>query len=514
MAGYKIQGKTESGAMVDIPLAATYDGSGREISATYAEKTAASHGAAGLMSAADKIKIDGIESGAQKNTVVGVKGNSETNYRTGSINITKGNIGLSNVDNTSDANKPVSTAQQAAIDAAKTAATETAGTNADVKINTHNANTSAHSDIRKEISDIEVKLSNDYDTSAEVDEKISSAISAVTDGAPAAFDTLKEVAQWIENDETGTDALVARVAQNEEDIHDLEENAMKPEDLSAGVTSTSTLSAGANATATAQWDKTNKKINFSFGIPKGDPGIDGDNGLDGSDGEEGLGIWHSSYSGSTTTTSISLSTITVPEGRSVKVGDLIIANSTYSRLYRVTAVSSTTATVTYLQSLRGAPGEDGRDGNDGYNGQDGEEGLGIWRSSTATSTTTTSITKSTITVPTGRSIKVGDLIIANSTYSYLYRVTAVNSSTVTVTYLQTLRGAAGTDATTTSVATTSANGLMSSSDKTKLNGIDTGATANNIYRGTSSSRTSNTTSVSTLRFGFVSSTGTLYIWTS
>lgn len=47
--------------------------------------------------------------------VTGVKGDSETNYRQGNVNITKGNIGLGNVDNTSDANKPVSTAQQTAL---------------------------------------------------------------------------------------------------------------------------------------------------------------------------------------------------------------------------------------------------------------------------------------------------------------------------------------------------------------------------------------------------------------
>lgn len=75
--------------------------------------------------------------------------------------------------------------------------------------------------------------------------------------------------------------------------------------------------------------------------------------------------------------------------------------------------------------------------------EDGLEGLGIFRSTTSTSTGTTSISISTITVPEGRSLKVGDLIISNSTSSYLYRVTAVNASTVTVTYLQSLRGATG-----------------------------------------------------------------------
>lgn len=61
-------------------------------------------------------KLNGIESGAQVNTVTGVKGNSESTYRTGNINITKANIGLGNVDNTSDANKPISTATQTALD--------------------------------------------------------------------------------------------------------------------------------------------------------------------------------------------------------------------------------------------------------------------------------------------------------------------------------------------------------------------------------------------------------------
>lgn len=47
--------------------------------------------------------------------VTGVKGNSESSYRRGNVNITKSNIGLGNVDNTSDANKPISIAQQAAL---------------------------------------------------------------------------------------------------------------------------------------------------------------------------------------------------------------------------------------------------------------------------------------------------------------------------------------------------------------------------------------------------------------
>lgn len=44
-----------------------------------------------------------------------VKGDAEVEYRDGNVNLTKANIGLGNVDNTSDANKPVSTAQQTAL---------------------------------------------------------------------------------------------------------------------------------------------------------------------------------------------------------------------------------------------------------------------------------------------------------------------------------------------------------------------------------------------------------------
>ena len=59
----------------------------------------------------EKTKLAGIEAGAQVNTVTGVKGDSESTYRVGNINITKANIGLGNVDNTADANKDVRSAE-------------------------------------------------------------------------------------------------------------------------------------------------------------------------------------------------------------------------------------------------------------------------------------------------------------------------------------------------------------------------------------------------------------------
>lgn len=80
---------------------------------TYSDAT---QSVAWLMSASDKTKLDWIESGAQVNSITGVKGDAESTYRTGNVNITKANIWLGNVDNTSDVNKPISTATQNALD--------------------------------------------------------------------------------------------------------------------------------------------------------------------------------------------------------------------------------------------------------------------------------------------------------------------------------------------------------------------------------------------------------------
>ena len=72
--------------------------------------SAATTSAAGSMSAADKTKLDNIANGAQVNTVTSVAG------KTGVVALAKADVGLDNVDNTSDAAKPVSTAQQTALD--------------------------------------------------------------------------------------------------------------------------------------------------------------------------------------------------------------------------------------------------------------------------------------------------------------------------------------------------------------------------------------------------------------
>jgi hypothetical protein len=73
----------------------------------------------GVMSAADKAKLDGITAGAQPNAVISVAG------KTGVVTLVKGDVGLSVVDNTADADKPISTATATALAARELTAART-----------------------------------------------------------------------------------------------------------------------------------------------------------------------------------------------------------------------------------------------------------------------------------------------------------------------------------------------------------------------------------------------------
>lgn len=75
-----------------------------EKSPTTHTHAAATSSVAGFMAATDKSKLDGIGAGAQVNSVTTVAG------RVGAIVLTKADVGLSLVDNTSDISKPVSNA--------------------------------------------------------------------------------------------------------------------------------------------------------------------------------------------------------------------------------------------------------------------------------------------------------------------------------------------------------------------------------------------------------------------
>lgn len=56
------------------------------------------------MSATDKSKLDGIAAGAQVNSITGVKGNAESSYRTGNVNLTAANVGAAPSSHTHSSN--------------------------------------------------------------------------------------------------------------------------------------------------------------------------------------------------------------------------------------------------------------------------------------------------------------------------------------------------------------------------------------------------------------------------
>lgn len=74
--------------------------------------------AAGVMSASDKTKLDGLKSQAEIDTTINNVQNNLTTHINNKANphqVTKEQVGLGNVDNTSDANKPISNATQTAL---------------------------------------------------------------------------------------------------------------------------------------------------------------------------------------------------------------------------------------------------------------------------------------------------------------------------------------------------------------------------------------------------------------
>lgn len=93
----KVEGKGLSTNDLTDELKADYDDSVLQAH-THSNKTILDNTTASYTTE-EKTKLNGIENNAQKNTVIGVKGEVETDYRVGNVNITKENIGLENVAN-------------------------------------------------------------------------------------------------------------------------------------------------------------------------------------------------------------------------------------------------------------------------------------------------------------------------------------------------------------------------------------------------------------------------------
>ena len=125
--------------------------------------------------------------------------------------VTKTQVGLGNVDNTQDADKPVSTLQAAAIEEAKKA-----GIDAQADLITHASNTIAHIAAAERTAwnakaDKTYTDSQDAAKLEESKEYARSLISALVDGAPETADTLKELAVAIGSNKELIDVLNAAI---------------------------------------------------------------------------------------------------------------------------------------------------------------------------------------------------------------------------------------------------------------------------------------------------------------
>jgi hypothetical protein len=131
-----------------------------------------------------KNKLDGIEASADVNVVDSVAG------KTGTVTLVKGDVGLGNLDNTTDALKPVSTAGQTALDLKANLASPTftgtvsAPTPADNNDSTQIATTAF---VMREVSDL-------------------------IGGAPGTLDTLNELAAAINDDDDYSSTLTTALA--------------------------------------------------------------------------------------------------------------------------------------------------------------------------------------------------------------------------------------------------------------------------------------------------------------
>jgi hypothetical protein len=182
-----------------------------------------------LSHAQDETGVHGIANTALLATKVYADGAADAAVDAAVAALTKSSVGLSNVDDTADAFKPVSAAQATAIATAKTEAITAAGTAADTKVSTHNTDTSDVHGIadtsllalKSEVAAVTKtslglgSVDNTADTAKPVSTAQSTAIAtakaeaiadatsqvnALLTGAPAALNTLDELAAALGDD--------------------------------------------------------------------------------------------------------------------------------------------------------------------------------------------------------------------------------------------------------------------------------------------------------------------------
>lgn len=133
------------------------------------------------------------------------------------------------------------------------------------------------------------------------------------------------------------------------------------------VGSVTTGDPGTNAVVVANTD--NRETTLNFTIPRGDVGY---TGATGPKGQEGLGIFYCNDPTNPTDSIVHYSAITIPTGRALQEGSLVVSASGY--LYRVANISMPTVNLAYSASLIGPQGPQGATGATGATGDTGPQG--------------------------------------------------------------------------------------------------------------------------------------------
>lgn len=130
----------------------------------------------GVVKLVDSVKSNSTVDAATPNSVKTVNDDLQEhkNNKSNPHSVTKSQVGLGNVDNTSDINKPVSTAQQNAINSA---------------VSSHNISSTSHDDIRTLISTLTTRLN------------------ALADSDDTTLDQLSEIVAYIKNNKSLIDGI-------------------------------------------------------------------------------------------------------------------------------------------------------------------------------------------------------------------------------------------------------------------------------------------------------------------
>lgn len=207
-------------------------------------------------------------------------------------------------------------------------------------------------------------------------------------------------------------------------------------------------------------------------------------GTSGQDGQDGAGIYTATVNSANPLQFFVFYYQTQP---TPKIGDTFICDDLWDtshdtnyggNVYTIQSIVSSEAGGLIVTGLYDNLNLKGEDGQDGTNGTDGTDGLNMFYSSFNYFSYTQYITYSSLTIPDGYEIKVGDLILCANGSLFSVIATDSNKNRATVDYQSSLAGADGTSATISNVTATVDNNVGTPSVDVTLGGTSLNRTFN------------------------------------